>query len=76
VIGEVSESLGQVSNGNLAISIEKEYPGNFSNISSAIKHIIESLNEKLWAISTEQQKQVASGSEQVSDSSQATGARS
>ena len=38
VISEVSGTLGQLANGNLDISQDRDYDGDYANISSATKH--------------------------------------
>ena len=70
VISEVSETLGQLSNGNLDISQDRDFRGDFAGISSALRLIIDSLNDVMGDIN-HAAEEVAGGSQQVSDSSQA-----
>ncbi|MCX7748311.1 MAG: methyl-accepting chemotaxis protein [Clostridia bacterium] len=69
-IFEISSVLSSMSEGNLDIQITGEYMGNFIEIKNSLNQIINSLNDVLSDISTAAD-QVAGGSRQVSDSSQA-----
>jgi len=68
-IGEISDVLGEMSKGNLDVSITAEYLGEFVTLKDSINGIAGSLNEVLGEIGTAAD-QVASGTKQVSDGSQ------
>ncbi len=68
-IGEISQTLSEVSAGNLAIGINSEYLGDFAELKNSINAIIESFNKVLTEINTAAE-QVAAGSRQVSDGNQ------
>jgi len=70
MINAISDKLGQLASGNLDISLSRDFDGDYENISSALKHIIESLNDVMGDIN-HAAEEVAGGSQQVSDSSQA-----
>ena len=69
VIGDVSHVLSEISNGNLDLSMDSEYQGDFMEISVSIKTILDSLN-KIFADMNNAAEQVSLGASQVSDSSQ------
>ena len=68
-ISEISDVLGEMSNGNLDVEIKSEYLGDFVALKEAINGIVTSLNSVLSEINTAA-NQVASGTSQVSDGSQ------
>ena len=68
-ISEISTVLREVAQGNLSVSIESEYKGNFIALKDSINAIIESLNRVLGDIRLAA-GQVASGTRQVSEGSQ------
>lgn len=70
VVGEISSVIGQISDGNLDLGEVREYRGDFKNISDSLNNIIISLNEVMGDIG-QTAEQVAAGSSQVSDGSQA-----
>lgn len=70
IIQDIAHVLTEISNGNLNVSVEGNYTGDFSSIRSALQQIIESLNTTLMQINISAD-QVSSGSEQVSGSAQA-----
>lgn len=70
MIGDLSRILGEISAGNLELSVEGEYVGDFQPIRHALMQIIESLNFTLGQIRISAE-QVSSGSEQVSAGAQA-----
>lgn len=51
-IGEISNTLTQMAKGNMTISVEGEYKGDFSPIQSSLNEISSSLNEMLHQISS------------------------
>lgn len=69
-IGEISRVLAEVGNGNLDLAITADYMGDFIAIKDSLNSIIASLSQVMGGIS-DAAEQVASGSKQVSDSSQA-----
>jgi len=69
-INEMSDILGEMSEGNLQKSINREYKGDFTQIKDAINLIVDSLNRVLGEIS-DASEQVSLGSKQVADSAQA-----
>ena len=69
-ISEISSVLGEMSQGNLDVSIEAEYKGDFAALKKSINTIVSSLNEVLGEINAAAD-QVAAGTIQVSEGSQA-----
>lgn len=69
-ISNISDVLGNISKGDMTITIDKEYVNDFSPIKESMEFIISSLNDILSQISMSSD-QVASGSEQMSASAQA-----
>lgn len=69
-VSNISYLLGQMSDGNMDISVDMEYIGDFVSIKTSLAKIVESLNATLWDIN-ESSDQVSSGSEQVSLGAQA-----
>ena len=68
-IKEISYILGEVSDGNLDISIENEYLGDFTELKDSINVIIDAFSKVLSDINTASE-QVAAGSRQVSSGNQ------
>lgn len=68
-IGEISHVLGEMAQGNMNVSIQSEYMGEFVALKDSINTIADSLNEVLSRIGTAA-NQVAAGTRQVSDGSQ------
>ncbi|MEA5010181.1 MAG: methyl-accepting chemotaxis protein [Angelakisella sp.] len=68
-IDEISNSLEEMSNGNLAISLQMNYEGQFEKLKTNMVAFIENLNTILHKIN-QAADQVASGSGQVSDGAQ------
>ena len=68
-IDEISNTLSEVSAGNLTGGITSEYQGDFIDLKDSINTIVESLNSTLIDINTAAD-QVASGTAQVSDGNQ------
>jgi methyl-accepting chemotaxis protein len=69
-ISEISAVLGKMADGDMVVEISRDYLGNFIEIKDALNNIIEAFNQVLSNISNAAD-QVASGSRQMSDSSQA-----
>lgn len=68
-IDEISNVLGDMSSGNLAVEIKSEFNGDFVELKNSINTIIDKLNIDFVEINTSAE-QVASGTQQVSDGSQ------
>ena len=68
-IGEISNVLEQVASGNLDISIEKDFIGDFNRIKIDLCRILDSLNDTFNEMRVAAE-QVASGAQQFSDGSQ------
>ncbi len=68
-IEEISQMLASMSSGDLSVSIESEYQGDFVVFKDSINSIAESLSRVLSDINIAAE-QVASGTRQVSDGSQ------
>ena len=68
-IGEISQVLGDMAQGNMDVGIESEYRGEFTALKESINHIAVSLNGVLGEINLAAD-QVAAGTRQVSDGSQ------
>jgi methyl-accepting chemotaxis protein len=64
-IGEISDILSEISNGNLTVKTEHEYYGDFVNIKEALDNITRSLNRTLSDINKSAEL-VAERSEQIS----------
>jgi methyl-accepting chemotaxis protein len=69
-ISEISESLRAMSAGDLSVSIESEYRGDFAALKESINSIAGSLSRVMSEINVAAE-QVAAGTKQVSDGSQA-----
>ena len=69
-IAEVSETLGAVSEGDLTVSIDSEYHGDFIALKESINSIVQSLSDVMSEINISAE-QVAAGTAQVSGGSQA-----
>ena len=69
-IGEISETLGAISGGDLSVSIESEYRGDFIALKDSINSIAASLSRVMAEINISAE-QVAAGTAQVSEGSQA-----
>ncbi len=74
-VGEISEVLGEVAQGNLRVKIQREYIGDFAPIKAALHKILAGLNHTLFAINTSA-VQVNVGAIQVSSGAQALAAGS
>lgn len=70
VINDVSHVLSEISRGNLDLNIAGDYQGDFAEISTSIRTILDSLNSVFGEMNSAAD-QVAAGSSQVSNSSQA-----
>lgn len=70
IIEDITHILGEISRGNLNISVDDNYIGDFRFIKEALEQIIGSLNSTLGQIDRSAQ-QVSLGSEQVSQGAQA-----
>ena len=68
-IEEISQVLGEMSDGNLSVGISSEYKGDFVELKESINRIAASLSEVLGEINIAAE-QVASGTMQVSGGSQ------
>lgn len=69
-VSEISKVLGELSSGNLQLSVDRDYIGDFNQIKDSLNNIAHSLNDVLGDIS-DASKQVALSSDQVSSASQA-----
>jgi len=69
-IDDISRVLTEMANGNLDVEIAGDYQGDFVNIKTSLNHVIRSFNEILTELNRAAE-QVAAGSRQVSESSQA-----
>lgn len=70
IILNISTILSQISQGNLCLTVEGDYKGDFQPIREALTGIVGSLNDTLGRID-ESANQVSSGSDQVSSGAQA-----
>jgi len=68
-ISEISQTLGEMSNGNLSVEITSDYKGDFQELKRSINSIIGALNTTLAEINNAA-GQVAAGTRQVSEGSQ------
>lgn len=69
-IGDVSNHLSEMGNGNFSLELDNEYPGDFSELQLSMQQIQISLNSVIRNIA-ENSQQVSSGSDQVSVGAQA-----
>lgn len=69
-ISNIAYITGEISEGNMTISIDTDYQNDFAPIKKSMEQIIVSLNDTLLQISTASH-QVAAGSEQMSAGAQA-----
>ncbi len=69
-IGNISEVLGRMAQGDMTATVELEYVGDYAPIKVAMEEIISSLNQTLTDIN-QAAEQVASGSAQVASGAQA-----
>ena len=69
-IGDISQKLTQIADGNIDIRVDTEYIGDFTPIQHALETIIYSLNNTLTQINITAE-QVSVGSQQVSGGAQA-----
>lgn len=69
VIRETTETLGEISAGNLKVEVKEIYVGDFRNLKAALEQIISSLSFTISQINVSSE-QVSGGSEQVSDGAQ------
>lgn len=69
-VENVSQTLNQLSTGDLTTQVTMEYVGDYAPIKASMEHIITSLNQTLSQINTAA-VQVSSGSSQVSGGAQA-----
>ncbi|MEM1484559.1 methyl-accepting chemotaxis protein [Oscillospiraceae bacterium PP1C4] len=69
-IDEISDALMNISKGDLAIKLQKDYEGQFKKLKDNMRALLENLNFTLLQIN-QSADQVASGSEQVASGAQA-----
>lgn len=69
-IGEISEILSEISEGNLTSKTKQDYVGDFTSIKISLDNILEKLNQTMLQIS-ESSTHVSNGSEQMSIGAQA-----
>ncbi len=69
MMGDVSHNLRQMADGNLNVSVEKEYPGDFSGMRDSLQIIITALNDAMGNIH-QATGQVSAGASQISDVAQ------
>ncbi len=69
-IQDISEKLGQMSQGDMRVNVDMEYIGDFAAIKQAIQGTATALNETLQTINTAAE-QVSTGSAQVAGGAQA-----
>ncbi len=69
-VSNIDHVLGRMAQGDMTVSIDLDYIGDFAAIKGSMTRILESLNKTLIQINASSE-QVASGSEQVSSGAQA-----
>ncbi len=69
VVEDIDVTLNEISNGNLSVTFDREYEGDFGSISDSLKNIIVSLRSTLSQITTAS-SEVAHGASQISNASQ------
>ena len=70
IIGEIDRGLGEMASGNLDISSDVDFKGDFDTLKNSINTIVVSLNDTLGQINVASD-QVSAGSDQVSSGAQA-----
>ncbi len=70
IIGEIDRGLGEMASGNLDISSDVDFKGDFNTLKNSINTIVVSLNDTLGQINVASD-QVSAGSDQVSSGAQA-----
>jgi methyl-accepting chemotaxis protein len=70
-ITDISDTLDQIAYKNLAVKITRPFLGDFDQLKTSINNIINNLNDVFFEFSRASQ-QVATGADQVADSSQAS----
>ncbi|PWJ50925.1 methyl-accepting chemotaxis protein [Faecalicatena contorta] len=75
IIGDVIDKFTKISQGNLQISIDQDYPGDFVVIKQTIENTATVLNQTMHTINTAAE-QVSAGGSQVSSGAQALAAGS
>lgn len=70
IIGDLIRNLVKISEGDLRIQTEAEYPGDFAAIKEAIEHTAAALNQTMYTINITAD-QVSTGADQVSGGAQA-----
>ncbi len=68
-IDEISQTLLEISKGNLALHLHKDYEGQFEKIKTNLMHLVSGLNDTMYQINISAD-QVADGSGQLSIGSQ------
>ncbi|MDX9872650.1 MAG: methyl-accepting chemotaxis protein [Clostridia bacterium] len=69
-VGDISDKLGQMSNGDMCINVDMDYIGDFKAIKHAMETMSSTLNHTLQTINTAAE-QVSTGSSQVASGAQA-----
>ncbi|MDR3645269.1 MAG: methyl-accepting chemotaxis protein [Clostridia bacterium] len=69
-VGEISDILGKISEGDLTVETTQEYAGDFEGIKKAIDETLKELNE-IFSGFVQSASQVASGADQVAGAAQA-----
>jgi len=69
-ITDISHILGQMAKGDMTVSVDRDYPGDFLPIRQSMEEILSSLNHMLVQIDTSSQ-QIATGSQQMAAGAQA-----
>lgn len=69
MIGEISDTLNQMAQGNFKVQVEKEYVGDFSVIRESLDKIIQDMNQALNTIGMVS-AQIDQGAEQLSSAAQ------
>lgn len=49
-IGDISEVIAQIANGNLRVTVDREYMGDFAQIKESLESIIDSMNKTLGGV--------------------------
>ncbi|NNJ32815.1 methyl-accepting chemotaxis protein [Lacrimispora defluvii] len=75
IIGDVIEKFTRISQGDLQIRIDQEYPGDFITIKQTIENTVAALNQTMHTINIAAE-QVSTGASQVSSGAQALAAGS
>lgn len=75
ILKDVSEKFNRIADGDLSVTVDMEYPGDFKILKETISNTVSTLNQTMHIINATAE-QVSEGSDQVSDAAQSLAAGS